>query len=67
MGAMPVLCYEHYKGGCYNDVAVYMEVEGARPRGRPRKTWLEVDRNNCRNSALQMWMIWTAMLGKGRL
>ena len=25
---------------------IYMEVEGARPRGRPRKTWLEVVRND---------------------
>ena len=25
---------------------MYMEVEGARTRGRPRKTWLEVVRND---------------------
>ena len=25
---------------------MYMEVEGARPKGRPRKTWLEVAKNS---------------------
>ena len=25
---------------------LFLEVEGARPRGRPRKTWLEVVKND---------------------
>ena len=31
---------------------MYMEVEGARPRERPRKTWLEVVRNDMKELGL---------------
>ena len=44
---------------------MYMEVEGARPRGRPRKTWLEVVKNDMKGLGLAV--IWTVMLGGGRL
>ena len=45
---------------------MYMEVEGVRPKGRPRKTWLEVVKNDLKSLGLQVWMLWIIMLG-GRL
>ena len=34
-----------------------MEVEGARPRGRPRKAWLEVVKNDMKGLGL-VQMLW---------
>ena len=41
---------------------MYMEVEDARPRGRPRRTWLEMVINEGIEPS-----IWTVMLERGRL
>ena len=33
---------------------IYMEVKGARSKGRPRKTWLEVVKNDLKSLGLQV-------------
>ena len=40
---------------------MYMEVEGARPRGRPRKTWLEMVKNDMNGLGLASGMLWTVI------
>ena len=44
---------------------MFMEVEGARPRGRPRKNWLEVVKND--KEGLGLASAADALLGEGRL
>jgi len=39
------------------------EVEGPRPRGRPKRTWREVVREDCQARKLNTWMPWIVVNG----
>jgi len=39
------------------------EVEGSRPRGRPKKTWKEVVREDCQARKIKR-MPWTVAIGE---
>ena len=40
------------------------EVEGSRPRGRPKRTWKEVVREDCQARKLKKRMPWTVANGE---
>jgi len=40
------------------------EVEGSRPRGRPKRTWKEVVREDCQARKLNKGMPWTFANGE---
>ena len=42
------------------------EVEGARPRGRPKKTWKDIVEKNCKASGLIGRMPWIIVDGGSR-